>query len=123
MEAKQKGDHRETALVIACGLIVLWLIYDYKPLIYTSLGVGLIGAFIPSLSKLIHWAWYKLAEGLGWIMSKVILTLFFYLFLTPVAILTRLFRSKDLLKLKKPQESAFVQRNHEYSKDDLRDVW
>lgn len=40
--------------------------------------------------------WMKLAEGLSWVMTRVILTTFFYLVLTPVGLFMRLAR-KDLL--------------------------
>jgi hypothetical protein len=40
--------------------------------------------------------WMKLAEGLSWVMTRVILTTFFYLVLTPVGLFLRLIRN-DLL--------------------------
>jgi len=36
-------------------------------------------------------AWMRLAEGLSWVMTRVILTVFFYGVLTPVGLVMRLF--------------------------------
>jgi len=40
--------------------------------------------------------WMKLAEALGWVMTRVLLSVFFYLALTPMAILMRLFGKRPL---------------------------
>lgn len=42
--------------------------------------------------------WMKLAEGMSWVMTRVILSVFFYLILAPVGLVLRLTR-KDLLNL------------------------
>jgi len=42
--------------------------------------------------------WMRFASGLSWVMTRVILSLFFYVFLTPYGMLSRLFR-KDPLDL------------------------
>lgn len=112
----------ETCLVIATGLMVIWYFTRKDALIYAAIAVGLIGAFVPALAKWVHWAWYKLAEGMGWVMSKVILTLVFYLFLFPISILYRL-SNKDLLQLKRKTKGYWTERNHAYTAKDLENMW
>ena len=41
-------------------------------------------------------SWMKFAEALGWVMTRVLLTVFYYLFLTPIALLMRLFGKRPL---------------------------
>ena len=43
---------------------------------------------------------------LGWIMTKIILTLLFYLLITPIGLITRLF-GNDYLRLKESNSSSY----------------
>lgn len=113
---------KETCLVIMSGLLVFWLIYKVNVLVYIALAIGVIGAFIPVLAKWIDWAWYKLAEGMGWVMSKVLLSIVFYIFLFPIALLARMSK-KDVLQLKRKSDTYWTQREHQYSSDDLDKAW
>lgn len=119
----KKGRPTETCLVIATGLLVIYLLHPAKALIYVAIALGVVGAFIPSLAKWVDRAWYKLAEGMGWVMSKVMLTLVFFVFLFPVALLSRVFGKKDSLQLKKKSGSYWTERNHVYEGKDLENVW
>ncbi len=117
-----EGKQQQTCLVIMTGLLVLWFIYSVKWLVTAAVVIGLIGAFVPIAAKGINWAWYKLAEGMGWVMSKVLLSVVFYLFLFPIALIARLF-SKDTLQLKRRPDTYWTQRDHEYSSKDLENGW
>jgi hypothetical protein len=117
-----KGKYQETCLVIMTGLLVFWFVYHVKVLITIAIAIGIIGAFIPSIAKWIHWAWYKLADGMGWVMSKVLLSAIFFLFLFPIALIYRMF-SKDTLQLKKKTDSYWTKRSHKYTDRDLEHVW
>ena len=59
----------------------------------------MFGAAFPKALKYIYLAWMILAIGLGFIVSTVILTLFFILVITPVGLAARLL-GKDFLRLK-----------------------
>jgi len=58
-----------------------------------------LGAVWPRALKYIYIAWMSVAFVLGFIMAHVILTLFFYLIITPIGLLARLV-GKDFLSLK-----------------------
>ena len=64
------------------------------------LGLGAVlmtfGAIWPRALKYVYIAWMALAFTLGFVMSNVILTLFFFLFVTPIGMLARLV-GKDFL--------------------------
>lgn len=122
MKNSNRAKELETVVVIMTGLLVFWLIYKVKVLVTIAILIGIIGAFIPSIAKWIHWAWYKLAEGLGFVMSKVLLSLVFFLFLFPIAFFYKIF-SKDTLQLKKKKDTYWTQRDHKYAAKDLEQSW
>lgn len=113
----------ETILTICVALAIFFLIFQIKTLLILSIGLGLIGMFSHYLSDKIAWAWLKLAEGLGFVTSKILLTAVFIVFLCPLALISRSF-SKDKMQLKKTKEgSYYVLRHHEFSRRDLKNMW
>jgi hypothetical protein len=117
----------ETMLVITVGILVLYFIFREKPwanyLLYTSLAMGLIGVFSNFLSKKVAWVWGKIAHIMGTFNSYVLLSIIFFVFLTPVAFLFKLTR-KDSLKLKAQKNgTVYEERNHLYVAKDLENVW
>ncbi len=117
-------DKSKAQLVIVTGMLVLYFIFKKDWLLYTGLFVGLAGVFVPFIGDLIVKGWYKLAELLGYINSRILLSLIFFVVLFPVAVLARIGRGKNLLGLKKENgQSAFTERNHRYEAKDLKNVW
>lgn len=82
------------------GLLFLWRHKDIYPW-FLGPGVGLMvaGAVLPRALKWVYIGWMSMAFVLGFVMAHVILTLFFFLVLTPVGLLARL-TGKDFLSLK-----------------------
>ena len=122
MKNASREKQLETCLVIVTGLLVFWFIYKVKVLVTIAVAVGLIGAFIPSIAKWIHWAWYKLAEMMGFVMSKVLLSAVFFFLLLPISLVYRMF-NKDTLQLKRKADSYWTKRSHRYTGKDLEQVW
>jgi hypothetical protein len=117
-----KDKHLGTMLVFTIVLIILYLVYANVYFLYGALTAGGIGIFIPSLSRLIHKLWMKFAELIGFVMNKVILGIVFFLFLTPIAFLSRLFR-KNTLKTTREAHTYFSERNFTYTKKSLEQLW
>ena len=55
-----------------------------------SLLFAVTGLVVPSLLRYVHQVWMLVGNVLGWINSKIILSLIFYLIVTPVRILKSL---------------------------------
>jgi hypothetical protein len=109
--------------VIVTGLLAIALIFKIEWLVFTSLGIGVSSVFIPAAAWAIEWAWLKLALGLGWINSRILLSIIYFVFLLPIAWISRLF-TKDPLGLRNRKTSSlFVTRNHAYTKNDLENIW
>jgi len=117
-----KEKNLETMLTIAVGFIVLFFVFKKQELLYVSLAVGLTGMFSDYLSSKISWAWYKLAEVLGMIVPKIILSIVFYFLLFPIALLSRI-GSKDPMKLKKGYSSYYSDRTTPFKKEDFEKTW
>jgi len=120
--------HLETILVLVLALgVIYWFSHIKRPelgkyLLLAALILGLIGVFIPSVADKIHWAWMKLAHVMGWVMSKVILTVVFFVFLFPMALIMRVF-GKGTVKLKQGGSSYYKNRDFLYDKESLEHVW
>lgn len=113
--------HR-TVLTILVGFLILYFIFNLKIFVYLSLLVGLVSLISNYLMGWIVLIWTKLAEGLGWVNSRILLTIIFFVFLVPIAFISRLFSNKSMTK--KPDNNSFYQtRNHTYTSSDLENIW
>jgi len=118
----------ESILTIAAALLIIHFVLLIKyevnneVLVPIALGLMLIGLLSRWLSSKIIWLWFKLAEGMGYVMSRVILSIVFFLFLFPIALLYRFF-NPDALKLRNTDDSTYSTRNHEYRASDLENPW
>jgi hypothetical protein len=120
----KREKHLETILSIVLGLAVIFLFTKNKYLVPSIVVVIGIGLFSTYLTEKIHWFWMKLSHVMGSIMSKVLLSVIFYLFLFPVALLSRVFIKKNSLQLKKTKESSYYEtRNHQYVAEDIENPW
>lgn len=84
-------------------LLGLWFVFRHKPwhAWFWIPGALLIamGAAVPRALKQIYLGWMSLALVLGLIVSTLLLTLFYYLVVTPIGLAARLF-GKDFLERK-----------------------
>lgn len=117
-----KSDTSKSVLTISMGFLLLYLIFLWQWAIVVSLSVGIIGIISPYLSKKIEWLWMKLADVLGMVVPKILLTLVFYLFLFPIALLYRIF-NKDTLMLSNKYNSYFIDVKKEFDKKSLEKTW
>jgi hypothetical protein len=115
--------HFEALNVIALALLVFFLITGNTILLYVSMGLLAVSIFAKRVGALIARAWLRFAYILGTVNSRLFLTLFFFLFLTPLAIVRR-FLGHDQLHLKAGDiASGWKTVNKSYSKSDLEKTW
>ena len=99
------GDLRKFGLTVGGVFILLGvlLLFRHRSSYLVFCGAGALlaafGVIWPRALKYVYIAWMALAFTLGFVMSNVILTLFFFLFVTPIGLLARLFQ-KDFLARK-----------------------
>lgn len=113
----------KSTLTIVIGFLLLSNYFHSKPLLVISIAVGLIAIFSEKANDKIIWIWNKLTEVLGLIMPNVLLTIVFYLFLTPLAWLNRINRKRNPLQLRNESISTFISKRKEFSKASLEKIW
>tara|TARA_B100001559_G_scaffold287977_1_gene265329 strand:+ start:757 stop:1167 length:411 start_codon:yes stop_codon:yes gene_type:complete len=122
---KDKKELRSFGITIGIILLIISAILFYydksSHQIIAYIGGGFIGLgiIIPILLKPIYILWMTFAVILGWVMTRVILSLVFYLIMTPIGLLTRLL-GEDFLLLKKSNSESYWNnrdRNYETSQD------
>lgn len=116
------------AMILLC-VVAFFKYYkgSVNPAFDIVFGVSLVllfgGIISPKFAELFTKGWTALGHAMGYVMSRIILTSIFYLFLTPIALLYRL-THKNPLKLKKDGlESYYETRNHKYLPRDLENMW
>ena len=84
-------------VLIAISIFMLWKALTYYQLVLI-IGISfiLLGLIIPIILKPIYIAWMTFATILGWIMTRVILAILFYLIVTPIGLIARIFGVKFL---------------------------
>src|SRR5262249_26481081 len=91
---------------VAIGLIFFLRQKPSAPfLLWPGVALIIFGAATPRILKYLYIAWMSLALTLGFIMSYVILTLFFFVIVTPIALLARLI-GKDFLTRKLDKQAT-----------------
>ena len=103
---------RKFGLTVGIVLLVITGILFYKQkdsyFYFGIIGLSLItaGLISPIILRPLNKIWMTLAILMGWVMTRVILIILFFLALTPLAITARIFRKKFLdLKIDKSKES------------------
>jgi len=87
-----------TNIVLAIGLVVIYCLKPLPVLLYIAFSVLALTAIHIRLAKIIAQTWLKIGKVLGIINSRIILSLFYFLVLTPVSLSRKLFskRKQDL---------------------------
>lgn len=120
---KNNGDSSKVILTLVVALLVMYHYLNNKHFFTAAVILGLVGILWSWLSDKIAFAWMWLAEWMGKIMSKVILSLVFFLFYTPFSLIYRLLK-KNPLDLKRNQSgSIYKVREHTYSPTDIENPW
>ena len=119
----KKQNNKEIILTIVVGLLVFFYFLKLQWLFNAALILGILGVFFDFVAEKVAWVWLKIAEILGRINSTILLSLIFFVFLTPLALLMKVFKKSDSLKLKKVSGSAYDERNHRYTAKDLENTW
>jgi len=113
-----KTELRKFAWVMTGALAVFGVFGLYRggqtvPL--SLLGVAalflLCGSVAPTVLGPVHKLWMKFAHILGWINTRLILGLFFYLILTPVSTVMKIAR-RDILKRRFDRTSPSYWQSH-----------
>lgn len=112
----------KTQLVMVVGFWVIAWFLENQWLEYGAIGLGGLFIALPSVGNRIVWLWYRLAYVLSLVVNPVVLGAIFWLFISPIALLFRLF-GNDPLQKKAPSKSNYQIRNKTYEAKDLKFPW
>jgi len=109
---------RNYGLIMATAFLVITVILLFKDkpsapyFAAAAVLFAVLGLILPRALKPLYVLWMTFAFYLSMVMTYVILTVFFYLIMSPVALIMRLF-GKDLLSRKFPgnKKSYWVESN------------
>lgn len=120
-----ESDKSKAQLVIVTGLVVFYFIFGskYPYLLMAAAAIGVLSIFIPAAGNLIVKGWYKLAEIMGAINGRILLSLVFFVILFPVALLAKMGKKNPLTLKRESKKSVFVDRSHKYTAKDMEQVW
>ena len=109
-------------MFIISALLFYYDNLSYQIIAYIGVGFITLGIIIPIILKLIYILWMTFAVMLGWVMTRVILSLVFYLIMTPIGLITKLL-GEDFLDLKETNVKSYwnnrdshLEQNQDYEK-------
>lgn len=112
---------KDSGMALVLIMLILTITLKESFYLYLAIVFHVLNMIWPVLFKPFAIIWLGFSKFLGTIMSKIILSLIFFIVVTPIGILRRAL-GKDSLKItefKKGNASVFTERNHTYTKEDL----
>ena len=105
-------------LLLIAGFLFYKEKHSFQIFLYIASSFIGFGLIIPIILKPIYIVWMAFAIILGWFMTRVILSLLFYVIITPIGVILRIV-GKDFLELKKQtvQESYWNQRDSSHERN------
>ena len=120
---ENKNNPTSTILTIVVGFLIVFLITKWNWALYVSITIGALGLISSTLAHYISTGWMKIGWLMGLIIPNILLSLVYFLILTPVAILSRIISKKDSLSLTNPKGSLFTERNKSFDKTSFEKPW
>jgi hypothetical protein len=95
------------------GLYLLWKSNDYFKYFFSVAVVFFIfGLILPAALKYVYKAWMSLAVVMGFIMTRVIMVIIFYLLVTPIGLIASITGKKFLdMKIDQNAKSYWLARD------------
>jgi hypothetical protein len=119
----QKLGTAKTMLAIVVGTLLVYFVFKKIWIIKIAVVIGLIGLLWDGLSKKIEFVWMKLTWLLSLVVPNILLSVIFFLFLTPIAFLSKIFGEKNQLNLKNSSKSLFKETNKDFTKESFERPW
>jgi hypothetical protein len=113
----------KTNFTITIGFVVLSQILHIQLLLFIGVFVGVLSLSSNKISLIIELIWNKLTMVLSQIIPNVILVVFFYFFLFPIALMNRLIKRNDPLNLKNTKTTLFTESTKVFVKSSLENTW
>lgn len=110
----------ETIMVLILACIIIFMVFDQVYFLWIAVTLGVLGILSRRVAGIIHLAWHRLGQALGFVTGNIILSIVYICFVLPVGLV---FRRKFSINLKRRSGSYFHDRDHQYQKQDLEKPW
>jgi len=109
-------------MVFALGLLLWYLHSGDTLLVKLALVFIVITLVIPAVVMPISYLWYGVSHVMGAIMSRGVLTVIYFCIVTPIGVVRRVMVKKNMQAelWKKNSESVFTDRNHSFTRSDIK---
>jgi hypothetical protein len=108
---QENKDLRSFGLILAVVIGLLWLLFRpalaWQWLAGTELMVVLAALFVPLILKPTHWLLSKLSMAISKVLNPLILAIVFYLVVTPMGVVMRLFGYDPMAMKRKADNGSF----------------
>jgi hypothetical protein len=116
-----KDQEKDVGMAMVLILLFVGLFFKSTLCFQLALVILVVNMIWPKFFRPLAFLWFGLAHLLGSLVSKILLSLIFFLLVTPVGLMRRVM-GKDSLRLKQFKSSSgsiMVSRNITYSKKDV----
>ena len=116
---------KDGGMAVVLILLILGMVLKQKNVYVYAIAALIVNMILPGIYKPFTKVWLMLANFLGTIMSKVLLTIVYIVLVLPVGLIIRLL-GKDSLKLKqfkKDISSVFKERNYQFRSSDIENPY
>ena len=116
-----KDQSRDTGMAMVLLFLIFYFLRKREGFILGAAVLHVVNMTVPQVYRPVAVVWLGLSHLLGEVVSRVLLSVVFFVIVTPVGMVRRLF-GKDSLKLKTfraGEESVMTERNHTYRGSDL----
>jgi len=116
-----KKEHTDSGLALLLLILIVGLWLDNHLVFRIAIAEVVVLLISPVIIYPFTFIWLNISDLLGKVISKILITAIFFLFVCPVALIRKAL-GKDTLRLKefkKDSGSVFTERNHTFTKSDL----
>ena len=114
----------ETIITLAAMLLIVKVIFNVEWLYFVTLALLLIALLSKRSCSKVAELWLRVTNLIGTTITIIIMTLIYYLFLTPIALLYRLLRKNQvMLKKDKNIVTYYNDYNKTFTKRDFEKMW
>jgi len=116
-----KDQSRDTGMAMVLLFLLVFVTRKREGYLIVALVLHVLNMIVPQMYRPLAVLWLGISDLMGNVFSKVLLSILFFLVVTPLGVVRRLM-GKDSLKLrtfKASQESVLLERNHVFVGEDL----
>lgn len=112
-----------TILTLVLASLIVFYFSTNTIWLYLAFSIGSLSLISSYVAEKIYFGWMQLSLVLSKIMPTILLSIIYYLFLFPIALLSRVFGKNDILLLKNKSDSLFVDSTEVFDKLFFEKPW